>query len=60
MLSAERQDRHQIVLQAALGAIAGVTRRDLGKIRPPTDEKEFAGENMVHRRGWRSRAVGSW
>jgi hypothetical protein len=47
MLTAERQDRRQIVLQLALGAVAGIAGWDLGKVRPPVREKELARENML-------------
>ena len=44
MLTADRQDCRQVVLQVTLGAVAGLACRHLGKVGPPIDEKEFTGE----------------
>ena len=56
-MAAERKHRRQIVLQVALGAVAGCTCRYLGEVGPPIDEKEFTGENVIPGRSRRGGAV---
>lgn len=52
MIAGKRQYRGEIVLMAALDAVAGAAGRDLRQVVPAADRQKFARQHVVHGRRW--------